>query len=373
MQFIDLHAQFEAQEEEIRAAIEGVLKHGAFVNGPEIEALERRLAEFVGVRHCVAVGSGTDALLIALLALGIGPGDEVITTAFSFIATATCIALLGAKPVFVDIEEASYNLDVTKIEAVISDKTKAIIAVDLYGQCADYPGLKAIAAKHQLPLIEDAAQSLGATQGNQMAGSLADIGCTSFFPAKPLGAYGDAGACFTDHDDLAELCRRVRDHGQERRYYHTHLGLNGRMDTLQAAILQVKLKHFPAEVLKRQQFAKQYDRHLSAHVLTPKMQKHNTSSYAQYTIRVNNRDQIQEFLAARDIPSAIHYPLPLPKQPVFFAYCEDKAFANAEQASCSVLSLPLHPYLTDEQIKTITDTVIEANATLNSTTKEAHG
>lgn len=349
MQFIDLKTSTKRLEDRFMARFKNVLDHGAFVMGPEIDELEHALAEFVGVRHAIMVASGTDALLIALMALDIGPGDEVITPPFSFFATAEVIALLGAKPVFVDIEPDTYNIDVNLLEAAITSKTKAIIPVSLYGQCADMDALNAIAARHRLPVIEDGAQSFGATYKGRVSCGLSTIGSTSFFPSKPLGCFGDGGACFTNDDDLALRMNQIRNHGQAKRYHHTRLGLNGRMDTLQAAILLEKLAFFPEEIKARQRIAEQYRACLPAEVKLPVIRPEHTSVYAQYTIQVQQREVFQGLLQAQGIPTAVHYPLGLHEQPVFKdMYPEHQVFPHTEAAARGVISLPMHPYLTLE-------------------------
>src|SRR5579885_1043092 len=258
MEFIDLKTQYRRLQADIDARIRRVLEHGQYILGPEVAELEKRLAAYTGSKHCIAVANGTDALLIAMMALGVGAGDEVITTPFSFISTAETIALLGAKPVFVDIDPRTYNLDPKLMEAAITPRTKAIMPVSLYGQCADMDAINAIAARHNLPVIEDGAQSFGATYKGRKSCALSTIGCTSFFPSKPLGAYGDAGACFTDDETLAKIMREIHVHGQDRRYHHPRIGINGRMDTLQAAILLAKLDTFPDEVTARSRIGARY-------------------------------------------------------------------------------------------------------------------
>jgi UDP-2-acetamido-2-deoxy-ribo-hexuluronate aminotransferase len=349
MNFVDLRAQYERIRENVQERIQAVLEHGRYVMGPEITELEERLAEMVGVRHCIGVSSGTDALLVAMMALEIGPGDEVITTPFTFIATGEMIALIGARPVFVDIEPRTYNLDPAQLEAAITPRTRAIIPVSLYGQCADMDAINAVAERHGLPVIEDGAQSLGATYKDRQSCGLSTIGCTSFFPSKPLGAYGDGGACFTDDDALAAAMRRIRDHGQDRRYHHVRLGLNGRLDTLQAAILLAKLAVFPDEVESRKRIGARYSQLLaSARCVTPYIEPHNTSVYAQYTLGVEGRERLIERLAEQGIPTAVHYPVPLNLQPVFSSVGpQPGALPEAEDAARRVVSLPMHPYLTD--------------------------
>ncbi len=348
MQFIDLKAQQARIETSVKARIDNVLAHGAYIMGPEVRELEAALADFTGVSHAIGVSSGTDALLIALMALDVGAGDEVITTPFSFFATAEVIALLGATPVFVDINRDTYNIDASLIEAAITDKTKAMIPVSMYGQCADYDAINAIAARHNIPVIEDGAQSFGATHQGKRSCGLTTIGCTSFFPSKPLGAYGDGGACFTNDAALAERMQSIRVHGQAKRYEHTRFGINGRLDTIQAAILLEKFALFPDEIEKRQAVAEKYAEGLSGFVRTPIIESCNTSVFAQYTIEVSNRETVRDALQKHDVPTAVHYPMALHKQPVFKAfYSDDLTFPHAENAANHVLSLPMHPYLTD--------------------------
>lgn len=349
MQFIDLKTQSNRIENRIIDRFKAVLSHGAYVMGPEIVELEKVLAKFIGVEHALAVASGTDALLIALMALDIGVGDEVITTPFSFFATAEVIALLGAKPVFVDIDPETYNIDPALIEAAITSKTKAIMPVSLYGQCADFDEINAVAKKHNLPVIEDAAQSFGATYKGRTSGGVTTIGCTSFFPSKPLGCYGDGGACFTNDAELATRMNEIRTHGQSKRYYHTRLGINGRLDTIQAAILLEKLVIFPDEVNLRQQVAANYQQLLPETVKRPVVKSHNKSVFAQYTIEVSNREMVQQELQKKGIPTAVHYPLGLHEQPIFKKlYPEVQRFPKTEKASKCVMSIPMHPYLTLE-------------------------
>lgn len=346
MQFIDLKAQQDLIRPQIEINIKKVLDHGKYIMGPEVFELEERLAGYVGTKHCIAVSSGTDALLIAMMALGIGQGDEVITTPFTFIATGEMIALLGAKPVFVDIDPKTYNMDPEKIEAAITPKTKAIMPVSLYGQCADFDAINAVAEQHGLPVIEDGAQSFGATYRGRQSCGLSTIGCTSFFPSKPLGGYGDSGACFTDDDNLAKLMREIRVHGQDRRYHHPLIGLNGRMDTLQAAVLLVKLDLFDDEVDARGRIGTRYSDLLKAYsslYITPFIAEGNTSVYAQYTLLSDERDRILERLKTAGIPTAVHYPVPLNKQPALLTNEFD--LAVSETLSNKVFSLPMHPYM----------------------------
>lgn len=355
MQFIDLKAQYSLIEDTILNSIKKVLDHGQYIMGPEVALLEEQLAEFVGVKHAIVNSSGTDALLMALMALDIKPGDEVITSPFSFFATAEVISLCHAIPVFVDINPKTYNLDPSKLEAAITAKTKAIMPVSLYGQCADMDAINAIANQHGLPVIEDAAQSFGATYKGAYSCSLSTIGCTSFFPSKPLGGYGDSGACFTNDDELAQRLIEIRIHGQNARYCHSRVGINGRMDTIQAAILIEKMKLFPKEIKLRQQIAHQYDQKLSPLVKTPSIEQFNTSVYAQYTIEVDNRGQVQHELQAAGIPTAVHYPVAMHQQKALSYLNYQKGdFPLSEKASNQVISLPMHAYLNaDDQLKII--------------------
>jgi len=357
MDFVDLKSQQQRIKSAIDANIATVLAHGRYIMGPEIEKLEDRLADYVGVKHVIGVASGTSALLIAMMALGVGAGDEVITTPFSFIAVAETIVLLGARPVFVDINPKTYTLDPALLEAAITDKTKAIIPVSLYGQCADYDAINAIAARHEIPVIEDGCQSFGATSKGRRSCSLTTIGCTSFFPSKPLGCYGDGGACFTNDDELARAMREIRVHGQDRRYHHQRIGVNGRLDTLQAAILLARMDIFPDEVEARQLIGARYSELLADTVITPYIDKGNTSVYAQYTVQVEDRNSVREKLKASGIPTAVHYPVPLNRQPALV--CPER-FEHSEYAAERVISLPMHPYLTDEGMERVVQAVAEA-------------
>ncbi|ASQ45714.1 DegT/DnrJ/EryC1/StrS family aminotransferase [Legionella clemsonensis] len=364
MQFIDLKKQYKLIENDVLRSIQAVLEHGQYIMGPEIEKLEEQLAKFLGVKHAIVNSSGTDALLMALLALELEPGDEVITSPFSFFATAEVIALCQAKPVFVDIDPLTYNIDSTKIESKITPKTKAIMPVSLYGQCADMHAINRLAKRYGLPVIEDAAQSFGATYHGLYSGALTTIGCTSFFPSKPLGGYGDSGACFTDDDILAERMLEIRIHGQNARYCHRRVGINGRMDTIQAAILIEKLKLFPDEIALRQRVAQRYEQLLSGIVKIPVIMPENTSVFAQYTIEVPNRDDFQKKMQALGIPTAVHYPVAMHQQEAL-AYLGYKLadFPHAERASKHVVSLPMHPYLTLEEQQMVAGAVKSCLAT----------
>jgi len=344
--FIDLKAQYQHLKPAIDARIQAVLDHGQYIMGPEVAELEQQLAAFVGVKHAIGVSDGTSALQIAMMALGIGPGDEVITTPFTFIATGEMIALLGATPVFVDIDASSYNLDPDLLEAAITPRTRAIVPVSLYGQCADFDRINAVAAQHGLPVIEDGAQSFGASYKGRRSCALSTIGTTSFFPSKPLGCYGDGGACFTDDDALALKMRQIRLHGQDRRYHHPAIGINGRLDTLQAAILLAKLPSFADELRARQRVAARYSALLSSVARVPQIAVGNECVYAQYTIEVDGREAVQAALKQAGVPSAVHYPVPLNLQPVFAHLNRPEgSFPVAEAASRRVMSLPMHPFL----------------------------
>ena len=358
MDFIDLKSQQALIREKLDKRIATVLDHGRYVMGPEVGELEEKLADYVGVKHCVGASSGTDTLLIALMALGIGPGDEVITVPYTWISTAEMIALIGAKPVFVDIDEKTWNMDPSKVEAAITDKTKAIMPVGIYGQTADMTAINEIAARNgNLPVIEDAAQSFGATHHGKKSCSLSTIGSTSFFPSKPLGGYGDGGALFTDDDVLATTMRQIRSHGQAKKHHHPILGLNGRLDTIQAAVVLTKLEIFDEEIKKRQEVAATYNEHISQKtdkVVLPQVGEGNTSVYAQYTVLTEDPVAVNGTLSVAEVPSVSYYAVPLHLQPVF-ANLDHKAgdFPVTEQVSAQCLSLPMNPYLEDEDIEQV--------------------
>jgi len=345
MQFIDLKTQYQRYQTEIDQRMRAVLDHGRFIMGPEIGELEGLLATYAGVRHAVTVTSGTTSLEIALRALNIGRGDEVITVPFTWISTAEVIGLVGATPVFVDIDPLSYNIDVAKIEAACTPRTRAIIAVSLFGQMPDYSAINAIAAKWGLAVIEDGAQSFGATQHGRRSCGATLIGSTSFFPAKPLGCFGDGGALFTDDDRLADTCRALRTHGGTERHHHPLLGTNGRMDTLQAAVLLGKFPHFQWEVEERGRIGARYTELLKGVCSTPQVCPGNSHVYAQYTIRVADRQRLAAALKERGIPTAVYYPKCLHEQPIFAGCGAPGDFPEAEKASREVLSLPMHPFL----------------------------
>lgn len=359
MDFIDLKTQYQGLKAQIDANIQKVLAHGQYILGPEVVELEEKLAAFVGARYCISVANGTDALQIAQMALGIGPGDEVITPGFTYIATAETVALLGAKPVYVDIDPRTYNLDPALLEAAITPRTKAIIPVSLYGQCADFDAINAIAAKHGIPVIEDAAQSFGATYKGKRSCNLTTIACTSFFPSKPLGCYGDGGAIFTNDDELARVLRQIARHGQDRRYHHIRVGVNSRLDTLQAAILLPKLDIFPHELEQRAQVALGYACLLAeAGIAAPFVETHNVSAWAQYTVQLAERDRVQERLKVAGIPTAVHYPIPLNHQPAVADAAARLPVGDAVAAQ--VMSLPMHPYLDAAEQATVVNALRES-------------
>jgi UDP-2-acetamido-2-deoxy-ribo-hexuluronate aminotransferase len=359
IEFIDLKSQQARIKDKIDAGIQRVLSHGQYILGPEVQELEERLAAFAGAKFCISCANGTDALQIVQMALDIGPGDEVITPGFTYIATAETVALLGAKPVYVDIDPRTYNLDPQLLEAAITPRTKAIIPVSLYGQCADYDAINAIAAKHGIPVIEDAAQSFGASYKGKRSCNLTTVSCTSFFPSKPLGCYGDGGAIFTNDEALATVIRQIARHGQDRRYHHIRVGVNSRLDTLQAAILLPKLEIFEEEIALRQQVARWYDVALSSAGVNsiPYVAEQNVSAYAQYTIRVQDRDTVQEKLKAAGIPTAVHYPIPLNKQPAVADSLV--SLPVGDEVAMQVMSLPMHPYLDEVSVRKIAAAIAE--------------
>lgn len=364
--FVDLKAQYKALKSEIDAGIMKVLEHGAYINGPEVAELEKKLAAHSGAKHALACASGTDALLIPMMALGIGPGHEVITTAFSFIATAETIVLAGAKPVYVDIKKDTYNMDVSKIEAAITSKTKAIMPVSLYGQCADMEEINAIAKKHNLAVIEDAAQSYGAKYKDRKSCHTSLIGGTSFFPAKPLGAYGDGGAIFTDDDNLFKIMKEIREHGSESRYYHTRLGMNGRLDTIQCAILLAKLGRYDWEVEQRNKVANRYTKAFTGlkGLQTPVVKADRGSVWAQYTVTVDDRTTFQKALTDAGVPTSVHYPRIMPDQPWYkeHAGAGNTDLSNARWAADHVISLPMYPDMDEATQDRVIDAVKKALA-----------
>ena len=365
MEYIDLKAQHKRLSADIQRRLAAVFEHSRYIMGPEVQELEERLATYVGVKHCITVSNGTTALLLAMMALGVKAGDEVITTPFSFVSPVEMTAVLGAKPVLVDIDPKTYNLDPAALETAITPKTKLIIPVNLFGQCADYDAINAIASKHNVMVIEDAAQSFGATYKGRQSCGLSLIGCTSFFPSKPLSCYGDGGACFTNDDELAKTIRRMSNHGQEGRYHHVSLGFNGRLDTIQAAVLLAKLSIFDGELALRTQVANRYTQLLADVVQTPYVAPYNTSVFAQYTLEFDNRDEICAALKENNIPTAIHYPKLLNQQP---AYANVDMTANslphANKAVSRVVSLPFHPYLKgteQEAVVRVIDLALQTN------------
>lgn len=349
MEFIDLGAQQKIIKSQIDAGIQRVLAHGKYILGPEVDELEEKLSDYTGAKYCITCANGTDALQIALMALGIGPGDEVITPGFTYIATAETVALLRAKPVYVDIDPRTYNLDSKLLEAAITTRTKAIIPVSLYGQCADFDEINSIALKYKIPVIEDAAQSFGAIYKGKKSCNLSLISCTSFFPSKPLGCYGDGGAIFTSNEELAKVMRQIARHGQDRRYHHIRVGVNSRLDTIQAAILLPKLAILDEEIGLRNQVATRYNKLLNELGVktTPFIEEHNLSVWAQYTILVEDRETLQQKLLARDIPTAVHYPIPLNKQPAVAQ--KNVTLITGDVIANKVMSLPMHPYLSERE------------------------
>ena len=361
--FIDLQHQYRQYQDEIDEQIREVLDSSRYIMGEKVDRIEEKLADYCGVRHAIGVGSGTEALQLALMVLGVGPGDEVITTPFTFIATAEVISLLRAKPVFVDVEEDTWNIDPSAVEEAITEDTAAVIAVDLFGHCADYERLEPICADAGVPLVEDAAQGFGAVQDGCRAGSFGEIACTSFYPAKPLGGYGDGGMVFTDSDVFDEKIKSLRVHGEGAgRYQHVRVGMNARLDAIQAAVLLGKFPHFPDEVQARQRVAGRYTEKLSDIVArTPVMRPGNTSVWAQYSIAIPHRDAVREKLDEADVPTAVFYPLPLHLQEAF----SDLGYnwgdlPVCEAASRRIMALPMHPFLDEETQDEVIDQLAKA-------------
>ncbi len=353
--FIDLKTQYQALKSSIDSRIQKVLESGAYIGGPEVGELEKKLAEHTGTKHCLAVASGTDALLIPMMALGIGPGDEVITTAFSFIATAETIVLSGATPVYIDIDQKTFNIDPKLIEAAITSKTKAIMPVSLYGQAADLDEINAIALKHNLFVIEDTAQSYGAKYKNKKSGAMTTAAGTSFYPAKPLGCYGDGGAIFTNDDKLLVAMKEIREHGSEKRYYHTRLGLNARLDTIQCAILLAKMERYDWEVEQRNRVAHSYNgafqglENIDPQFSTPFIKPGNTSVWAQYTLTLTHRDLFQKKMQEMQVPTTVHYPMTMPDQPWYKQHTVAKFdITHSRWAAGHVVSLPMYPDMDDK-------------------------
>lgn len=361
IQFIDLKAQYQALKASIDARIQRVLDHGQYIMGPEVAELEQKLESYSGAKHCISVASGTEALLVSLMAMGIRPGDEIITTPFTFVATAEVIALLGAVPVFVDIEPDTCNIDVSKIEAAITPKTRAIMPVSLYGQPADMDEINAIAQRHDLTVIEDAAQSFGANYKGKKSCNLSTIGCSSFFPSKPLGCYGDGGAIFTSDDTLARAMREIRVHGQEKRYVHTRIGVGGRMDTLQCAVVLGKLERFDWEIEQRLNIGARYNDLFGGKCPVIAQRSDRTSVFAQYTVVVENRDQVQARLKEAGVPTAVHYPIPFHRQPAYEHQSRiNGELKHSEWMAARVMSLPMSADLDVKTQDAIVEAVIEA-------------
>lgn len=359
MQFIDLQAQYRAIKDDVDRRIQDVLNHGKFILGPEVAEMETALAAYAGARHCVAVASGTDALLIALMAAGIGPGDEVITTPFTFVATAEMIVLAGATPVFVDVEADTCLIDVSKIEAKITPRTKAIMPVSLYGQVADMAEINALAEARGILVIEDAAQSFGAEYRGARSCNVSSIACTSFFPSKPLGCYGDGGALFTDDDGIARIARQIRVHGDESRYRHVRLGVAGRMDSIQCAVILAKMPIFDRELDARRSIAARYADAFAGRIETVRVKQDRTSVHAQYTVFVDERDAFQKTLGEAGIPTAVHYPIPITAQPAY-AHLSNDDFPVSDRIARRVISLPMSPYLTASDQDRVIDAVLAA-------------
>ena len=359
--FANLQYQYQLYKNEIDEALHKVLDKSNYIMGDEVRELEENLEKFTGAKHAITCSSGTDALLLAMMALDIKPGDEVITTPFTFIATAEAIAFLGAIPVFVEIDEKTYNIDPVKIEEKITSKTKAIMPVSLYGQPAEMDSIQAIADKHNLKVIIDGAQSFGSTYKGKTDSNLGDISTTSFFPAKPLGCFGDGGAVFTNDDVLAQKMKSLRVHGQSKRYHHQYIGMGGRMDTIQCAIVNVKLKHYAKDLKLRQEVAERYTQTLQdKDLILPFMAKGTTSPWAQYSVRVQkqNRDEFQVKLKEQGIPTSVHYPIPLHLQECFSYLGHKKGdFPISEQVSYEIISLPMNPYISDVEINYITKSI----------------
>jgi UDP-2-acetamido-2-deoxy-ribo-hexuluronate aminotransferase len=358
--FANLQLQYQKYKTDIDANIQAVLNKSNYIMGEEVHDLERELEKFTGAKHAITCSSGTDALLLAMMALDIQPGDEIITTPFTFIATAETIALMKAEPIFVDIESDTFNIDANLIEAAITDKTKAIMPVSLYGQPADIDAIQAIADKYNLKVIIDGAQSFGSTYNAKTDSNLGDMSTTSFFPAKPLGCYGDGGVVFTNNNEYAEKIRMMHVHGQNKRYHHKYIGMSGRLDTIQAAILLAKLPHYTQELVGRQQVAQHYTDALSNDLQTPVIKSNRSSAWAQYTVRVGNRDALQAKLKDNGIPTAVHYPMSLHLQECFqYLNYKQGDFPISEQASEEVMSLPMNSFLTNEEVKYIAKRLVQ--------------
>ena len=364
---VDLGTQYAKIKSEVDAAIEEVLQSTRFIKGPVVEAFEDELADYLGVKHAIAVANGTDALQIALMALGLKPGDEVIVPSFTYVATAEVIGLLRLTPVMVDVDPQHFNITAPIIEAAITDKTKAIVPVHLFGQSAPMDEIMDLAKRHNLYVVEDNAQAIGAVyhgiKGKAHAGTIGDIGCTSFFPSKNLGCYGDGGALFTNNDELADQIKMIANHGQSRQYYHDQLGVNSRLDAIQAAILRIKLKHLDSYSEARSKAADRYDQMFKEHeqIVTPYRAPFSTHVFHQYTLQVppTDRNELKEHLGALDIPAMIYYPLPLYKQKAFAPYCKpDMHLPVTEQLCATVISLPMHTEISNELSQEIGEGVL---------------
>jgi UDP-2-acetamido-2-deoxy-ribo-hexuluronate aminotransferase len=363
LDFIDLKSQYAALRENIAARLQNVLDHGQYIMGPEVQDLERRLAAYSGAKHCITVASGTEALLIALMALDLKPGDEVITTPFTFAATAETIVLAGAVPVFVDIEPDTCNIDAAQIEAAITSRTRAVIPVGLYGQVPDMDEINAIAVRHGLAVIEDAAQSFGASYKGRKSCNLSTFGCTSFFPSKPLGCYGDGGAIFTSDERLAQACREIRVHGQSGRYQHTRVGVGGRMDTLQCAVVLGKLDRFDWEIEQRLALGTQYRERIAASgapIELLGLRPDRNCVWAQFTVFVNKREALQAGLKALGVPTAVHYPKSLHRQPAYAAFGTRAHCPHSDLAGQRVMSLPMSADLTEAQLNRVVSALVQA-------------
>lgn len=369
--FVDLKSQYARLKADIDAQIHRVLEHGQYINGPEVAAFERRLADHVGAKHCVGVASGTDALLIALMARDVGRGDAVFLPGFTYTATAEVVLLLGATPVFVDVDEATFNIDAADLDRRIAAtaregalQPRVVVAVDLFGLPADYPALEPVAARHGVEILADAAQSMGGTLRGRRVGALAPMTATSFFPAKPLGCYGDGGALFTDDEETADTLRSIRAHGQGKSKYDVaRVGVNGRLDTLQAALLMPKLAVLDDEIAARERLSRHYDRRLGNHVRTPSRPEGFAYAWAQYTIQLDNRDRVQAALQAQGIPTMVYYPRPMHLQPAYAAVGGGEGTLPVSESLCGrVLSLPMHPYMDEATADRICDAVIAAAA-----------
>ena len=349
--FANLQLQYQTYKDKINDNLQQVLNKSNYILGEEVDILEKELQNFTGAKYAISCSSGTDALLLALMAMDIQPDDEIITTPFTWISTAEMTALIKAKPVFVDIEPDTYNMDANLIEAAITKKTKAIMPVSLYGQPADMNAIQAIADKYNLKVIIDGAQSFGSTYNNKTDSNLGDISTTSFFPSKPLGCYGDGGAVFTNNEEYANKIKLLRVHGQNKRYHHKYIGIGGRLDTMQAAILLAKLPYFKKELKDRQKVADHYTNSLSKILQTPVIKPNRSSAWAQYTLRVKNRDALQLKLKKNDVPTSVFYPIPLHLQECFqYLGHQQGNFPISEKASNEVMSIPMNPFLTDDQI-----------------------